>query len=99
MKEVLKVFGDIERREISMIAKGYKRKIETEGWTERYIVIDIDILLFLLLRSNPSRQHSKLVYRLGLRRRGKTGKHGEVGMKRNWWVLVQPPYSLQGNGR
>ena len=28
-----------------------------------------------------------------------TGKHGKVEMERNWWVLVQSPYSLQGNGR
>ena len=27
---------------------------------------------------NPKRQHSKLLYRWGVRRRGKTGKHGEI---------------------
>ena len=27
--------------------------------------------------------------------RGKKGKHGKVGMKRNWWVLAQPLYSPQ----
>ena len=32
-------------------------------------------------------------------RRGKTRKHEKVEVKRKWWVLMQPPYSLQGNGR
>ena len=32
-------------------------------------------------------------------RRGKTGKHKQVGVKRKWWVLGQPPYSQKGNGR
>ena len=36
---------------------------------------------------------------LGVRRKGKTGKHGKVEVKREWWVLSQPPYSPQGNGR
>ena len=36
-------------------------------------------ILLLLLRSNPSRQHSK-IYRWGIRR-GKTGKHGKIGVK------------------
>ena len=49
------------------------------------------ILLLLLLRSNPCRQHSKV-----LRRKWKTGK---LGVKRNWLVLAQLPYSLQGNRR
>ena len=35
----------------------------------------------LLLRSNPSRQHSELLYGWGIRRRGK------VGMKRKCWVF------------
>ena len=34
-----------------------------------------------------------------VRRRGKTGNHEKVGVKRKWWVLSQPPYSYQGNGR
>ena len=46
----------------------------------------------------PSRQNSKVLYPLVVRRRGKTGKHGKVGVKR-WWVLVQTPYSLHENGR
>ena len=49
--------------------------------------------------SNPSRQHSKALYRWGFRRRGKTGKHRKVGGKRKWRVLAQPPYSPQGKGR
>ena len=53
----------------------------------------------LLLMSNPSRQYSNVQYRWGLRRRGKTGKHGKVEVKRKWWVLAEPPYSTQGNGR
>ena len=57
------------------------------------------LLLLLLLRSNPSRQHSKVLYRCRVRRRGKTGNHGKVGLKRKWWVLVQSPYSRQGNER
>ena len=55
-------------------------------------------ILLLLLRSNPRRQHSK-IYCWGVRRRGKTGKHGKVEVKRNWSVLAQPPYSPQGNGK
>ena len=46
---------------------------------------------------NPSR--SKVLYRWGVRRRGKTGNHRKVGVKKKWWVLVQFPYSQQGNGR
>ena len=43
-----------------------------------------------LLRSNSSRQHSKVIYRWGIRRRRKIGKHGNVGVKRKWWwVLAQ----------
>ena len=55
--------------------------------------------LLLLLRSNPSRQQSKVLYHWGVRKRGKTGKHGNVKVKRKWWVLTQPLYSLQGNRR
>ena len=29
----------------------------------------------------------------------KTGKHGKVEVKRNWYVLGQPHYFPQGNGR
>ena len=36
----------------------------------------------LLLLSNPSRQHSKVLYRWGVSRRGKTGNHRKVGVKR-----------------
>ena len=32
-----------------------------------------------------------------VRRRGKAGKHGKVGLKKQWWVLAQVPYSPQGN--
>ena len=28
-----------------------------------------------------------------------TGKHGKVEVKIMWWVLAQPPYSLQENRR
>ena len=59
---------------------------------------DIYILL-LLLRSNLSRQHSRFYIAGVVRRRGNTGKYGKVGVKRKWWVLAQPPYSPQGNGR
>ena len=52
----------------------------------------------LLLRSNPRRQHSRRS-RGGGRRTGNPKSHGEVEMKRKWWVLVQPPYSSQGKGR
>ena len=30
-------------------------------------------------------------------KREKTGKHGKVRVNRRWWVLAQPPYTLQGN--
>ena len=49
--------------------------------------------------SNPSSQPSKVLYRWGVRRRGKTGKHGKVGVKRKCRVLAQPPFSPQGNKR
>ena len=49
--------------------------------------------------SNPSRQHSKVLYRWGYRRRGKMGNNGKVGMKRKWWVLAQLPYAPKGNRR
>ena len=42
------------------------------------------VKIILLLRSNPSRQHSKILYPWGVWRRGKEGKHGKVGMKRKW---------------
>ena len=38
-----------------------------------------------------------VLYRWGIRRRGKTGNHGKVEVKRKWWVLAHPPYSPQGN--
>ena len=44
------------------------------------------------------KQHSK-VYRWGVRKRGKIGKHGKIGVKRKWWILAQLPYYPQGNGR
>ena len=59
---------------------------------------DIKELLLLLLRSNPSWQRSKVLYRWGVRRRGKTGKHGKVGVKRKVWVLAHPPYSRKETG-
>ena len=40
------------------------------------------LLLLLLLRSNPSRQHLKVLYRWGVGRIEKTGKHGKVRVKR-----------------
>ena len=41
-----------------------------------------NVLLLLLLRSNPNRQHSKYYISGGVRRRGKTGKNGKVEVKR-----------------
>ena len=55
--------------------------------------------IFLLLKSNPIRHHSEALYRWGLRKRGKTGKHEKVGVNRKWRVLAQPPYSPQGSGK
>ena len=40
-----------------------------------------------------------VLYRWGVRRRRKTVKHGEVGVKRKCWVLAHPPNSPQGNRR
>ena len=53
------------------------------------------IYSYILLRSNSSRHYIAG----GVRRRGKTGKRVEVGVKRRWWVLANPPYSPQENGR
>ena len=69
--------------------------MEHKKFLEIYIYIYIYILL--LLKSNPSRQHSKALYLWGVRGRGKTGKHGKVGVTRKWRVLAQLPYSPQEN--
>ena len=45
-------------------------------------LISCHVACLLLLRSNPSRHHSKILHRWGVRRRGKIGKHGKVGVKR-----------------
>ena len=37
----------------------------------------LERVLLLLLRSNPNRQQSKVLYRSGVRRRDKTGNHGK----------------------
>ena len=63
------------------------------------IYIYIYIYIYIIIIINPSRQPSRLLYSWGVRRRGKIGKQGKVGVKRKWWVLAQPPYSPQGNGR
>ena len=52
--------------------------------------------MIILLLSNLSRQHLKVLL-LGVRRNGKAGKIRKVGVKKNWWVLALPPYSLQEN--
>ena len=41
----------------------------------------------------------KDIISLGDRRRGKTGKHGKVGVTRKWWISAHSPYSRQGNGK
>ena len=46
-------------------------------------------------RGQQLRFIKSLLYRWGFRRIEKTGKHGEVEVKRIWWVLVHPPYSPQ----
>ena len=43
--------------------------------------LHILLLLLLLLKSSPSRQHSKVLCRWGARRRVKTGNDREVGVK------------------
>ena len=53
----------------------------------------------LLLRSNPSRQHSKVLYRWGSGEEERMENTENVGVKRKFNVLAQAPYSLQGNGR
>ena len=54
------------------------------------VVRDFDILLLM-------RHHSKVLYRWGLRRRGKRGKHGKIGVMRKWHFLDKTPYFPQGN--
>ena len=46
---------------------------------DKKILSIIIIVINLLLWSRPSRQHSKVQYRWGIRRRGKMGKNGKVG--------------------
>ena len=36
-----------------------------------------------------------MLYRWRVRRRGMSGNHGKVGVKRKWWVLPQPPYFVR----
>ena len=50
-----------------------------------------NIHILSLLRSNASMQHSKVLYRWGVRRKGKMVKHRKVGVKRKWWVLALFP--------
>ena len=71
--------------------------IEKQSLRKRRKIENFPLLLLLL--SNPSRKHSKVLYRWGVRRRGKTGNHGKEAVKRKWWVLTQNHYSPQGNGR
>ena len=66
------------------------------GSSENMCRLGLDI--FLLLRSNPSRQHVKVLYHWGARRKGKTGNHGKVGVETKWWVLAHPPYSPKEMG-
>ena len=46
----------------------------------------------------PAGNNQRYYISRGVRRRGKTGIHGKVGVKRKWWVLAELPYSPQGNG-
>ena len=50
----------------------------------RLIIIFLLLLLLslLLLRSNPKKQHSKVIYRRVVRRGGKTGNHGKLGVEK-----------------
>ena len=62
------------------------------------LIIFLNLYIYLLLRGNPSRQHSKtLSLGEGVRRKGKIKKHGIVEVKKNWRVLAQPPYSPCGS--
>ena len=55
------------------------------------------LLLFLLIKSNPIRQHSKVLYRYEVRRRGKTGKHRKVGVESSGFKLNLPiPHNETG---
>ena len=58
--------------------------------------VDLRVCSFIIF-INHGTQHSKVLYRWGVRRIGKTGKHGEVGVNRKRWVLAQALYSPQGN--
>ena len=51
--------------------------------------------IYIYIISNPSRQHSKVLYRW----EGKIGNRGKVRVKRKWWVVAQPLHSEQGNGK
>ena len=57
---------------------------------KKYINKILYMYRYILLKSYP-----KGTISLGVQKR----KDRRVGMKRKWWVLAQPPYSLQGNGR
>ena len=48
----------------------------------KYIYLFIYLFIYILLKSSPSRQHSKVLYRWGIRRREQTGNHSKVGVKR-----------------
>ena len=61
---------------------------------KKYLLIHLFIIKIIII----NRQHSKVLNRLRVRKRGKKGNHGKVGVKRKWWVLAQPPYSPQEYG-
>ena len=67
---------------------------------KRYILLFIIIIIIIIIISIVIEEAAlKGNISLGVRRRGKTGKNGKIGVKRKWWVIAQPPYSSQGNGR
>ena len=67
-----------------------------------YIYIYIYNIIIIIIIINEQLQQAALTQRyyiaggLGEEERG---NHGKVGVKRKCWVLAQPPYSLQGNGK
>ena len=60
-------------------------------WMERRTGIEgsSQTIYIYILKSNPSRQDTKVLYHWGVRRRAKTGNHGKIGVKRKWWVSAK----------
>ena len=59
------------------------------------MTVTMIIIIIIIIKGSTQRYYIAG----GVRRRGKIGNHGKVGVKRKWWVLPQLYYFPKGNGR